>query len=177
MIRRKISDKDVLSKSIQRRYKYAMVRILDEYDQKHNSSDAGELFKINIKHLLNDMIRCTDSEISDYNIIYSPVKFNNDNTLSVTRTFLETLNDINFSSDEVIFKSKIEKRNVMQSLRDLLGAGILYQSDDSCFYVIKGVSDCVNFAVPFLDKYRLNKQVNIEYKNWRDNLVKNYLGR
>lgn len=180
MIRRKITDKDVLSKSIERRFRHAMVRILNEYDVRHTESDSelGNLFKIDIKNMFNDMIRCTNSEMNDYEIVYRPVRFNNDNKLSVTRTFLESLEKIDFGDEpSVRFIADISHSSVLQSLRDELGSGILYNNDTHCIYIVVGAEACVDFAIPFLDRYKLHPTKREEFKEWRRKLVQKYIGR
>lgn len=180
MRRRKVTDRDVLTKSLTRRLRHAMVRILHEYDARHSDSDGdvGTLFKVDVKNMLNDMIRCTSSEMDDYDISYRPVRFNNDNSLSVTRTFLESLERIEFSDQpSVRFIADMSRRNVLQSLRDELGSGVLYQDGDSCVYAVVGAEACTDFAIPFLDRYRLHRSKQEEFKEWRRKLVDRYIGR
>lgn len=180
MRRRKVTDRDVLTKSLTRRFRHAMVRILDEYDARHPDSDGdtGKLFKVDVKNMLNDMIRCTSSEMGDYDVSYRPVRFNNDNSLSVTRTFLESLERVEFGDEpSVRFIADMSRRNVLQSLRDELGAGVLYQYGDSCVYVVTGAEACIDFAIPFLDRYKLHGSKQAEFKEWRKGLVEAYLRR
>jgi len=179
MRKRTVSDTDILSRSVERRFKHVMVRILDEYDNRHqeSESDIGRLFKIDVRNLLNDMIRCTNSEMRDYEVQYRPIKFNNDNTLSVTRTFLSSLEVIDFNdSPSVTFRAHHTKRNVIQSMRDELGAGVIYRDGEDIIYSIVGASACIDFVLPFLDRYRLTNTKAEEFRAWRARLVNNYLG-
>lgn len=63
-------------------------------------------------------------------------------------------------------------------LRDQIGRGIVYNADGKTYYCCIGLKDNVDFVIPFMDKVRL-MSINVgggEYAEWRDSVVKMYIG-
>lgn len=168
------TDRDILFTSMERRLRHVMKRVLDEYDARHESSRLGDIFKGDIKNMLNDMIRATRSECSDYDVTYRPVRIGPEG-LNLTRTFLQALEVIDFTdTPSVRFMASEEKKSVLQSLRDEMGVGVLYREGEKYVCEVVGANDCVNGALPFLDRYRLHRSVVDQYRGWRERVVAAY---
>lgn len=167
----------VLSSSIERRMKHVMVRMLGEFDKRFPDTDAGNLFKVDLKHAMNDMIRASRDEINDYDVEYRPVRLRPDNTLSITREFIQSIECVSFSDTPISLAIMADKSKakVLDALRNELDVGITYISGDQIVFKVCGIRDCL-LTLPFLDKYRLTPDVRDQYVKWRSNLVYSYIG-
>lgn len=168
--------KKVLATSLERRMKHVMVRMLGEFDRRFADTSDGNLFKVDFKHAMNDMIRATRDEINDYDIEYRPVRLNADNTLSMTKEFMESIECVSFVDDPVGFRIEADKTRakVLEALRSELGVGATLLDDNGkAVYVVSGVRDCLRL-LPFLDRYRLTPDVREQYVRWRSSLVYSY---
>jgi hypothetical protein len=173
----KKKDSDVLIASLQRRLKHLMVRVLDESDNRLTGAvdpSVLEAFKVDIKHGFNDAIRANDSEIRDYEINYRPIRWNPDNSLFMTRTFIENLQSITFSAESVTFTSKADDYRILASLRDEVGAGVVNFDKDIACYRVVGLNDCINHIIPLLDRLTLKQLIQSDYQAWRQEIVKAY---
>lgn len=176
-MRRKQTSRDVLTKSVETRMRHCMVALLEQFDKRFPDNAQGGLFKNDIKNKMNDMIRCTREEMRDYDIEHRPLKIAPDGHVSVTRTFIEALEGIGFSdTPRVQLRAAQDRLQVLQSVRNELGAGIVHTDGEQAYLTISGSADCVNYAVPFLDKYALTSNVRAAYKQWRARLVTDYTG-
>jgi len=153
-----------------------MVRLLEEFDKRFSESDDGNLFKVDLKHAMNDMMRASRDELNDYDIEYRPMRIRSDNTLSMTIEFMESIRLVKFTLEPIgltIVADK-EKARVLEALRGELGVGATFLDEDGrAVYAVSGVRDCVS-VLPFLDKYRLVPAVRAEYVKWRTSLVYSY---
>lgn len=168
--------KRVLANSLERRMKHVMVRMLTEFDKRFRETEDGNLFKIDFKHAMNDMIRASRDEINDYDIEYKPVRLRDDNVLSVTKEFMESIELVEFGSDPVSFRITANRSmaKVLEALRNELDVGVTFlEDDDKVVYAVCGVRDCLS-SLPFLDKYRLTANVREQYVQWRSRLVYYY---
>ncbi len=177
-MKRKLDSRTVLTNSVVRRLRHAMVRCLDEYDRRHEHSEAGEIFKTDMKNMLNDMMRCTHTEMQDYEVHFRPVKLRGDNSLFVTKAFIEGLEVIDFTdTPSVRFYAHQQHQNCIHSLRAELGAGVTYMEGDKWVLEVVGERSCVDDVLPFLDRFRMQRQVRENYVAWRKKLVERYTRR
>lgn len=168
--------KRVLTNSLDRRMKHVMVRLLEEFDKRFRETDDGNLFKIDLKHAMNDMMRASRDEINDYDVEYRPVRVRADNTLSMTKDFMESIECLEFFEEPISFRIEAskDKAKVLEALRSELGVGVtLLDDNDKAVYAVHGVRDCLA-TLPFLDKYRLTPNVRAQYVQWRSHLVYSY---
>jgi hypothetical protein len=169
--------KNILVESLERRMRHSMIRLLEEFDKRFSESDNGNLFKIDIKHTMNDMIRASRDELNDYDIIYKPIKIRPDNTLSMTTQFMESIQRVEFSTVDISFKIIADKTKVkvLDALRKEINAGITFLDDnEKVVYIVAGINDCIS-SLPFLDRYRFVPSVRAEYVKWRSRLVYLYV--
>lgn len=173
----KKQDGDVLNASLQRRLKHLMVQILDSCDSRLMDvpADILNLFKVDIKHGFNDAIRANDSELRDYDIHYRPARINPDNTLFLTRAFIENLDSIKFSPLAIHFVGKYADYRILNSFRSEIGVGVVYVLGNQTWYSIEGVTDCVNL-IPILDKLSVKPLIQDKYQEWRQEIINQYLG-
>ena len=90
-----------LSESIERRIKHLMIQTLNKFENNFTNlkdDHNGILYRNDIKNSFNDVIRATRDEIRDYEIEYRPMKLRENNILSLTKTFFETVKKIEFTS-------------------------------------------------------------------------------
>jgi len=176
--------RDQLSKSLDRRVRHLMIRTLerfeDSFEDLENTRD-GQIFKGDIKNSFNDVMRAQRDELRDYEIEYRPLKLNTDNTLATTRTFIETVQKVDFGFHDdipfVAFHASNEHGKVLDAIRSELTVGVIFINDDKNLILeIAGVEDCINRVLPIMDRYRFHPEVRIKYKEWRGELVKQYTG-
>jgi hypothetical protein len=177
------TSKEVLTESLERRMKHMMVQLLNQFDDRFadlGDTNAGRLFKFDIKNQFNDAIRATRDEIRDYDVEYRPVRFNPDNTLSVTKTFIEGVQAITF--DDLKPGMDIYTADTPQNLRILhaiqreLGGGIVYkETNGGLAFRVRGLEICINSVIPFMDLYNLLTDVRIEYVNWKKRVISLYI--
>lgn len=172
--------RDQLSKSIERRIKHLMIRTLekfeDVFDDLDGTREAG-IFKSDIRTAFNDVIRAQRDEIRDYEVDYRPLKLRDDSILSVTQTFMETLERIELGfRDQPYVKiyANFENKRVIDALRAEISTGILFNEDNSIVLEIVGINSCVNCVLPILDRYRLHSSVREEYGEWRNRVCDQY---
>lgn len=170
--------KDVLVSSLERRMRHVMVRLLDEFDKRFDDTSVGHLYKIDIKNAINDLIRANNDELNDYDIVYRPVRLRNDNVLSCTKTFMESVEKLTFSKEPLWLKIQTvpAKLNILESIRTEFKTGICYLDDkQNAIFATAGLEDCIKM-LPFLDRYNLVASVGKNYADWRDHLVHLYIG-
>jgi len=178
------TSKDVLTESLERRMKHIMVQLLNQFDERFpdlREDQQGRLFKFDIKNQFNDAIRATRDEIRDYDIEYRPVRFNPDNTLSVTKAFIEGIQTITFNDTEpgirILAKNEQQNYRILEAIRRELDTGIIYINSTATLTLdIYGLDSCVNCAIPFMDLYNLLSGVKEEYISWRKKVVELYNG-
>lgn len=170
--------KKMLSGSIERRLANVMVRLLSNFEQKFpdiKDAEPGKMFRFDIKTMLNDVIRATRDELNDYEVEYRPLKMNPDNTLSITRDFIDSVELIDFGpSYSVIITVDIAKAKLLDAVRNELGCGVLYIDGTKVKLIMVGLEDCINKIVPFIDKYRLTPKTREKYVIWRKEMVTLY---
>jgi len=175
--------KETLRQSVSRRMNHMMVQILDQFDRKFAQSDEGNLYKFNIKNVFNDAIRANDRELMDYDIEYRPLRFNPDNTISVTRTLIESIEKIEFLPlPGIRITVSPDRLKILESIRYEFGAGLIYALPTNAViqqivFEINGLDNCVNLVIPFMDKYKLIAKVQEQYLQWRDLIVRQYSTR
>lgn len=158
-----------------------MVSSLQNFEERfediENSRD-GQMFKAHLKTVINDAIRAQRDEFHDYDVEYRPMRLNLDNTLSLTRTFFETIQKIEFRKGDtpsIRFQASIDNSRVLDAVRSEFGVGVIYkESEDVIILEIVGTDQCLNCVLPIMDRYRLHSDVRADYQEWRDNLVKLY---
>lgn len=173
-----------LTNSIERRQRHIMVRLLTEFEGRFQDvaeTARGNLFRVDIKHMMNDMMRATRDEIGDYEVEYRPLRIRHDNTLSVTKEFMETIECIEFGQDTPMTMTgsflKItadkSRAKILDAMRRELGVGVTSLNDGKVVYMVAGMTDCLR-TLPFLDQYRLAAMVRDQYVSWRKHLVYSY---
>jgi hypothetical protein len=186
-MRQKNSSRDQLVRSSDRRIKHLMIQTLESFEDAFPDIDStrdGEIFKAGLRTAFNDVMRAQRDELHDYEVEYRPLKLTNDNTLAVTRTFMQTVQKIEFGIDNQPYMRicvSEEHANVLDAIRAEFGAGVLYdttdtlyQSDKQVVLEIVGVLSCVDRVLPRMDKYRLHPDVRKNYLRWRTEVVELY---
>jgi LAGLIDADG endonuclease len=185
------TSKEILTESIERRMKHMMVQLLNQFDERFPDlvdGQQGRLFKFDIKNQFNDAIRATRDEIRDYDVEYRPVRFNPDNTLSVTKAFMEGIQSITFLDPHIEVKTGFcmpgmrivartdpQHMRVLEAIRRELGGGIVYKDQAGVYnFDIRGLDHCINSVIPFMDLYKLCSSVQNEYTVWRRKVVQQY---
>lgn len=173
--------KDILSSSLEKRLRHAMVQTLNEFDDRFDDlsdSDRGRLFKIDLKNMFNDIIRANRDELVDYDITYRPIRLRPDNILYTTNQFMEAIEVIEFSPNETenpwfrIYADP-SKITIFDAIRDEFKVGVSMFENNKITYNVCGITDCLKI-LPFLDRYKLLSSVRQKYNVWRDNLVHLY---
>lgn len=176
----KYSSSEQLLKSLERRVKHLMIDTLNKFEAYFpdmESTRQGQLFKDNIKNTFNDAMRAQRDELRDYTVEYRPLRLTDDNLLSMTQTYIQSVQKVEFGIQNkpfVKFYVQADKAKVLDSLRLEVSAGVLYNNGNSVVFEIVGIDSCVNHAIPLLDKYRLHDSVKIKYNEWRAKVVELY---
>jgi len=176
------TSKEILTESIERRMKHVMVQLLKQFEERFpalSDDQYGRLFKFDIKNQFNDAMRATRDEIRDYDVEYRPMRFNPDNTLSVTRAFMESINTITFNDTRpgmrICTGNNPQNFRILEAIRREFGAGIVYKENNGCYtFDIYGLDNCINVVIPFMDLYKLLSSVQTEYQAWRKKVVTMY---
>jgi hypothetical protein len=180
---KKNRSQDQLNASLKRRLTHLMVTSLSKFEETYpelqKDNDAGR-FKGTIKTVFNEAIRATSDELNDYEIDYRPLRVN-DSAITLTRTFMETVEKVDFvfthdNIPSILIYASGDKVSVLDAIRAELEVGIVYKEGDELILSIAGIDDCVQ-VVPAFDKYRMLPEVRERYRNWRKNIVQFYRNR
>jgi hypothetical protein len=177
------SSKEQLNKSMERRVRHLMIQTLEKFEDAFSGLDntkEGQIFKADIRTMFNDVIRAQRDEISDYDVEFRPLKLNDNGVLVMTQAFMQTIQKINFGfKDNAPFiKIYSSQANIktLDAVRMEFGVGVLYFDNDNVILEIIGIDSCVNCVLPILDRYILHNSVRLQYKEWRNEVVKSYIG-
>jgi len=179
-MRKQNHSRDQLIRSMERRTRHLMIQTLQGFEERFSDiedTSDGQKFKAVIRTAFNDVMRAQRDELYDYDLEYRPMRADDDNILSVTKTFLETVQRIEFGlSDFPFFKiyGAKDRHKVLNAIRTEFNAGVVYDSGDGLVLEIVGINDCVNSVLPIMDRYRLHAGVREDYREWREELVKLY---
>lgn len=178
---KRLTSEQLLSHSIKTRLNHVMIDILSKFESAFpdfKDEDEGRLFRHNVKNIMNDAIRATTEQIGEYTVEYRPLRFNPDNTLSLSSSFLATVKRVEFG-DTPSFRmyGAIDKAKIMGAIRAELGAGVVYSDGESLVFEVVGLEKCVDCVLPFLDRYRLSPEVKKEYAQWRESVVQGYVNQ
>jgi hypothetical protein len=174
--------REQLLKSSERRIKHLMVQTLTKFEDRFNdlaNSNYGEIFKADLRNAFNDAIRAQRDELYDYQIEYRPLKFNQDNTIIATKSFLNTVQNIEFINDArpgIKMLATVEDARVLDAIRNEMGVGVLYNVQNGIIFEIRGLEDSINCVLPLLDRCKFNEGVRQKYLNWRKTVVLQYQG-
>jgi len=170
--------RDQLTKSLDRRIKHLMIRVLEKFEDRFPDVDDtrdGQVFKSDLRNAFNDAIRAQRDELRDYDVDYRPLKVTDDNVLAMTQTFMQTVQKIDFDPKPSIrFYAGTQHRRVLEALRNELGAGVVTTDDDGLVLEIVGLLDIVRSVLPIMDRYRLHANISPRYDEWRGQVVKLY---
>jgi hypothetical protein len=148
----------------------------DRFQDLENTAD-GQRFKAGLRTAFNDAIRAQRDEIYDYEVEYRPLRADDDRDLSITKTFLETVQRMEFGVSNVpffkIYGAK-DRNKVLQAIRSEFGAGVIYEENDYIVLEIVGIDSCINCVLSIMDRYRLHAGVREEYNQWRNELINLY---
>ena len=171
--------RDQLLKSSERRIKHLMINVLERFEKVFPSIDnsrEGQIFKSDLRNAFNDVMRAQRDELNDYEIDYRPLKIQSDNTLALTRTFMNTVQKIDFGFTPIgtpfltIFADP-SNLNVLSAIREEFETGVVLAEGRLDIY---GLMSCINKILPVMDKYKLHPQVKEKYREWRKEVVKQY---
>lgn len=172
-----------LARSGERRVKSLMVRTLEKFESLYpaiqRTREAG-IFKGDIKTMFNDVIRAHRDELNDYEIDYRPMRVTNDDRLALTRTFMSTVQRVEFDftteqgSPTVKVYAHADNLDILRAIRSEFNAGVIYASDTSVVLEIVGLQDCVKCVLPIMDSYGLHTSVQKSYQSWRRAVVRDY---
>jgi hypothetical protein len=173
--------RDQLSKSMDRRIRRLMVNTLesfeDAFDDLDESRDA-QIFKAHIKNSFNDVIRAQRDELRDYEVEYRPLRINEDNTLAITQTFMQTVQRVDMGVVNDLPWLKIygsaDKVKVLEAVRSEFGTGVIYEEEESVVLEIVGINSCVDSVLVIMDRYRLHADVRSKYRDWRGQVISLY---
>ncbi len=173
--------REQLTKSLDRRIKHLMIRALEKFEDLFPDLDDqrdGQIFKSDLRNMFNDAIRAQRDEVRDYDVEYKPLKLDDNNILSMTRTFMSSVQKIEFGfrSEKPFMRiySNTDGIKVLTSLRSEMGAGVVYYHDDKVILEIVGLEHTINSVLPIMDRYRLHKDVRDSYQVWREEIVNLY---
>lgn len=180
---RKNPSRDQLTKSVNRRIKHLMIRVLEKFEDKFpdlETTQDGQVFKGDLRNAFNDVIRAQTDELRDYDVEYRPLHLTDDNVLAVTQTFMKSVQKIDFGFSELDGVPYVEiyggegTTNVLSALRKEMEAGVLLFAETGSNLLIAGTDTIVNSVLPILDRYRLHMGVTPKYQEWREQVVKLY---
>jgi hypothetical protein len=150
----------------------------DAYPDLQRQDDARR-FKGTVRTVFNEAIRATSDELTDYEIDFRPLRVT-DSAITLTRTFMETVQKVDFTLLNDVpcieIHAGLNKVSVLNAIRAELEGGIVYKNDEDLVLSIAGVDDCVE-VIPAFDKYRMLPDVRERYRDWRENVVKLYRNR
>jgi hypothetical protein len=181
-MRKDNASREQLIRSVDRRLRHLMVQSLENFEHRFQDIEDtgdGQKYKAFLRTAINDVIRATRDELYEYDVEYRPLSVSDDNILSVTRTFLETVQKMEFSflNDDIpsfkIYSGK-DKIRVMTAIRSEFGQGVIYEEEDSLVLEIVGIEACANSVIFILDRYRLHTNIREQYREWRCKVVKAY---
>lgn len=169
--------REQLVRSIEKRIKHLMIKTLEDFETffpQIDDTEQGQIFKAQIRTSFNDVIRAQRDELNDYSVDYRPLRKNADNSISITRTFLETIQKVEFGDKPFfcIFADQAHFK-ILTAIREELGVGVIYKENNSVILEIAGLLDCVAI-LPVIDNYVLHKNVREKYHNWRQEIIKKY---
>jgi len=157
-----------------------MIRTLEKFERAFPDAQeqhASQVFKGDLRTMFNDVLRAQRDELQDYQVDYRPLRLTDDNILAMTRTFMETVQKIEFSIETApsirIYAGK-DKGGVLDAIRAEFGTGVLYMSGESVVLEIVGTQSCVDCVLPIMDRYRLHESKRAEYRSWRQEVVRAY---
>jgi hypothetical protein len=155
-----------------------MIRTLEKFEKSFpgmQSEQDSQIFKGDLRTMFNDVIRAQRDELREYQVDYRPLKLTDDNILAMTRTFMETVQKIEFGDKPSIrIYAASDKASVLDAIRAEFGTGVLYSSNESIVLEIVGVQSCVDCVLPIMDRYRLHDSKRSEYRLWRQEIVRTY---
>jgi hypothetical protein len=150
-----------------------MVQILEGFERRFDDladSHDGRLFKSDIKTACNDVMRSTRDELREYTVEYTPLRLDENNVLSLTRQFLETVQRVEFGHGNVPwirFYAGPDHGKILGAVRSEFGDGVLIAEDAGLVLEIVGLDSCVRSVLPTMDKYRFQQGVREHYVTWR----------
>jgi len=157
-----------------------MIQTLEGFEGRFSELEDttdGQKFKAGLRTAFNDVMRAQRDELYDYDVEFRPMRADDDRPLAVTKTFLETVQRMEFgvvvSPFFKIYGAK-DRSKVLQAIRAEFGSGVVYEQDGSLVLEIVGIDSCVNCVLPIMDRYRLHAGVREEYHQWREELIKLY---
>lgn len=176
--------REQLSKSQTRRIGSLMVRTLQRFEDTFPSfanSREGKIYKGDLKGMFNDVIRAARDELTDYVVEYRPLRLTENNTLIMSRTFLQTAKVIDFSftangEPSITFRASQDKLPILEAMRTEFGTGVVFNlaNEDSAVLQIVGTEACVNCVLSVMDKYRVHQDLRDKYREWRQAVVERY---
>lgn len=173
---------DQLSKSLERRSRHLMIQTLQKFEDTFpdvDNSRQGQIFKTDIRNMFNDVMRAQRDELNDYEIEYRPLRMNDNGTLAMTQSFMQTVQKVEFGFRGTkpfmkIFSSHDYAR-VLDAIRIEFGAGVLYTpTDKEMVLEIVGLDHCANSVLSYMDRCRLHDKTRLAYKEWRCEVVRLY---
>lgn len=178
---KRLTSSQLLSHSIKTRLNHTMIDILSKFESAFpdfKDEEDGTLFRHNVKNVMNDAIRATLQQLDEYAVEYRPLRFNPDHTLSLSSSFLATVKKMEFT-DNPSFRlhGARDKASILSAIRAELGAGVVHSDGEGLVFEVVGLEKCVDCVLPFLDRYRLNADVQQEYVKWRQTVVTGYLNQ
>jgi hypothetical protein len=175
--------KDQLVKSQERRIRSLMVRTLEKFESAYpgvqHTKDA-KVFKGDLRTIFNDVIRAQRDELTDYEVDFRPLRVTDDNTISITRTFMQTVQKIEFGYTSATSRPFIkiyadqDHKNSLEAIHREFGGGVIYSDKSGLTLEIVGAEDCIKCVLPIMDRYRLHDSVRVGYREWRKNVVDEY---
>lgn len=185
--------RDQLTKSMDRRVKHLMIRVLEKFEDRFPDLDGtreGHIFKGDLRNAFNDVIRAQRDELRDYDVDYRPLKLTDDNILAITQTFMSAVQGVNFGFGEestlstvmrpfVEIYAALDKAKVLEALRAEMGTGVVSErtkvdGEKDLMLQIVGTQSCVDCVLSIMDRYRLHSGVEPRYSEWRNKVVKLY---
>ena len=158
-----------------------MVQLLEGFERRFPNLEgtrAAQTFKGDIKTACNDLMRCTRDELREYVIEYTPLRLDENSTLSLTREFLQTIQCVEFGLDTcpwICFYAGDDRRRVLEAVRAEFDEGVLFEvGENEIVLQIVGLNSCIKSVLPIMDKYRFQPGVRSEYEIWRKEVVKTY---
>lgn len=173
--------RDQLSKSLDRRVKHLMIKTLERFEDSFPDLDntrEGQVFKGDLRTSFNDVLRAQRDELLDYEIDYRPLRMDDNNTLSMTQTFMRSVQRVTFDVISGVPSVKIytsmDRRNVLTAVRAEFDTGVIYEDNGDIVLEIVGVKSCVDSVFMIMDRYSLHSSVRAEYLHWRSKVVEAY---